>query len=267
MNLQLKENMKNGYHQFFNNARKAAAEKNGKTSIVRKHPMPAVRTKNKKKIPIKLMIFSFLGMVITGTGLVFHEEVDSYIKKIEITMNIASAEGPTAPSTAEAAAGSATASTAASGSSTNSEAISVPGSSVAATNNATEDSNHFANLNERKKELDLRESEISQSEKELISQKEELEKRIKELEQMREKISSILEERVKSDKEKVDNLVQMYSNMKAPQAAKVFENLDEDLAIEILGKMKKKNAADIMNLLKPDKAQILSEKYAGYKRK
>jgi flagellar motility protein MotE (MotC chaperone) len=30
--------------------------------------------------------------------------------------------------------------------------------------------------------------------------------------------------------------------------------------------MKKKNAADIMNLLKPEKAQTISEKYAGYKR-
>jgi flagellar motility protein MotE (MotC chaperone) len=59
----------------------------------------------------------------------------------------------------------------------------------------------------------------------------------------------------------------MYSNMKAPQAAKVFETMDEDLAVEILGRMKKKNAADIMNLLKPEKAQILSEMFAGYKRR
>jgi flagellar motility protein MotE (MotC chaperone) len=58
----------------------------------------------------------------------------------------------------------------------------------------------------------------------------------------------------------------MYSNMKPPQAAKVFETMDEDLVVEILGRMKKKNAADIMNLLKPEKAQIISEKYAGYKR-
>ncbi|WP_221932208.1 MotE family protein [Ectopseudomonas mendocina] len=95
----------------------------------------------------------------------------------------------------------------------------------------------------------------------------ELEKRLKELEEMRSKISGILEDRVKADDEKVDTLVQMYTNMKPPQAAKVFETMDEDLAIEILGRMKKKNAADIMNLLKPEKAQILSEMFAGYKRR
>ncbi len=55
--------------------------------------------------------------------------------------------------------------------------------------------------------------------------------------------------------------------MKPQQAAKVFESMDEDLAIEILGRMKKKPAAEILNLVKSEKAQVLSEKYAGYKRK
>ncbi len=78
----------------------------------------------------------------------------------------------------------------------------------------------------------------------------------------------MLEDRVKVDDQKSRyGLVQMYSNMKAPQAAKVFETMDEDLAVEILGRMKKKNAADIMNLLKPEKAQVLSEMFAGYKRR
>ena len=102
---------------------------------------------------------------------------------------------------------------------------------------------------------------------ELQAQKSELDKRMKELEDVRRGISSVLEDKVKVDDKKVDTLVLMYSDMKAPQAAKVFETMDEDLAVEILGRMKKKNAADIMNLLKPEKAQVLSEKFAGYKRK
>jgi flagellar motility protein MotE (MotC chaperone) len=53
--------------------------------------------------------------------------------------------------------------------------------------------------------------------------------------------------------------------MKPQQAAKAFEEMDEDLAIEILGRMKKKNAAEVMNLVKPEKVKIFSEKYAGYK--
>jgi flagellar motility protein MotE (MotC chaperone) len=54
--------------------------------------------------------------------------------------------------------------------------------------------------------------------------------------------------------------------MKPPQAAKIFETIDEDLAVQILGRMKKKSAADILNLMKPEKAQMFTENFAGYKR-
>jgi flagellar motility protein MotE (MotC chaperone) len=125
----------------------------------------------------------------------------------------------------------------------------------------------FNKLEEKKIQLDQRESELTKLEEELQQQKIVLEKRLGELDQLRTKISSRLDEKVKVDQEKVDKLVEFYSNMKPQNAAKVIEEIDEDLAIEILGKMKKKNAADIMNLLKPEKAQKLSEKYAGYNKK
>jgi flagellar motility protein MotE (MotC chaperone) len=108
---------------------------------------------------------------------------------------------------------------------------------------------------------------LNRIENELTAQKEELEKRMKELEKTRSNISSVLEEKVKADDQKIDTLVQMYSTMKPQQAAKVFETLDEDLSVEIISRMKKKNAAEILNLLKPEKAQMFSEKFAGYKKK
>lgn len=88
-----------------------------------------------------------------------------------------------------------------------------------------------------------------------------------ELEGTRRSIASILDEKVKVDDQKIETLVQMYSNMKAQQAAKIFETMDEDLAVAILGRMKKKNAAEVMNLMKAERAQLFSEKYAGYKKK
>lgn len=120
---------------------------------------------------------------------------------------------------------------------------------------------------ERKKNLDEKEASLKDLESEIQNQKVELEKRLSEIETIRKQISSQLEEKVKADASKVDTLVQVYSQMKPSQAAKIFENLDEDLAIEILSKMKKKNAADILNIVKSDKAQVLSERYAGYRRK
>lgn len=124
---------------------------------------------------------------------------------------------------------------------------------------------YLKNFQERKKQLDFKEEELQKLEQELVIQKKDLDKKFDEIENIRKQISAQLEERVKADEQKIETLVQVYTQMKAPQAAKVFETLDDDLAVEILTKMKKKSAADILNLLKADRAQMLSEKFAGYK--
>lgn len=129
-----------------------------------------------------------------------------------------------------------------------------------------EELSFFNKLNERKKELDLREAELVKLEEELHKQKEALDEKIRQLEAMRVQISSTLKNRVAEDQEKVDKLVQFYSNMKPQQAAKVIETLNEDLAVEVIDKMKKKNAAEIMNMMDSKKARRLSELMTGYQR-
>jgi flagellar motility protein MotE (MotC chaperone) len=128
-----------------------------------------------------------------------------------------------------------------------------------------EDSDYLFKLAERKKQLDQKEEDLNKLAAEIAKQKEEIDDKLKKLEETRQKISAALEEKIKLDDGKVETLVQMYTNMKPQQAAKVFENLDEDLVIDILGRMKKKSAADILNLIKPEKAQIFAERFAGYR--
>ncbi len=129
-----------------------------------------------------------------------------------------------------------------------------------------EELSFFSKLNERKKELDLREAELAKLEEELQKRKAELDEKLKTLEATRAEISKTLKSRVATDQEKVDKLIQFYSNMKPQQAAKVIETLNEDLAVEVLDKMKKKNAAEIMNMMDARKARKLSELMTGYER-
>lgn len=130
----------------------------------------------------------------------------------------------------------------------------------------TEDLSQFGKLKQRKEELDLREKELTELEEELQRQKVELDKRITQLEEMRNQIGQTLKDRVDVDQEKVNKLVDLYSNMKPKQASDIIAALNEELAVEILAKMKKKNAAEVMNLLPAEKARVLSEKYTGYRR-
>ncbi|WP_295906143.1 MotE family protein [uncultured Bdellovibrio sp.] len=265
--------MKSGYDQFFQNARKVADQQGGvkfkknpsatrlhldlasedvEQQIRRRMKMSAPKKRKKASVPWKMVGVSFMGLLVAVWGFQNHDEVENLIKRVEIQMTgEAVAQNPEKPAPAPAA----------------QEQVNAEAAAEAPATMSSAEIDHLKKLNERKKELDAREEELNRMESELQVQKVDLEKRLKELEEMRTKISSMLEDRVKADDQKVDTLVQMYSNMKPPQAAKVFETMDEDLAVEILGRMKKKNAADIMNLLKPEKAQVLSEMFAGYKRR
>ncbi|NUM59398.1 MAG: hypothetical protein HUU56_12240, partial [Bdellovibrionaceae bacterium] len=94
------------------------------------------------------------------------------------------------------------------------------------------DFNFIKDFQERKKQLDLREEELKKLEAEINLQKTSIDKKLEDVENIRKQITQQLDDRVKADEQKIDTLVQVYSQMKAPQAAKVFETLDEDLAVE-----------------------------------
>ncbi|MCX7978121.1 MAG: hypothetical protein N2578_03880 [Bdellovibrionaceae bacterium] len=246
--------MKTGYDRFFVKAREVEKRKAGalrpresdiEAALRRKLNMPVTKAA-RKKTPWLIVLLSVVGLALASYGIVKIDEVEKLLSRIEVRfMATASAEesNKVEPKPQDSPKSS---------------------SEVASNLNGTDSIDHLARLAARKKELDAREEELKRVEEELNRQKEELDKRMRELASIRSDVSNMLQERVKKDDERIDTLVQMYSSMKPSNAAKVFESMDEDLVVEILGRMKKKNAAEIMNLLKPEKAQVISEKYAGY---
>lgn len=252
--------MKSGYDQFFIKAKENSQSESSPKSSTIAHAVSKKRAeKNKKKKSFPIMpLFSFAACILAVFLLIEKfDDIESYISKIEIGLGTAQAE--TAPAAAPAAEVA----------KAEGEKPVVEGTAeapVATVGEAQEDNaDYLFKLAERKKELDLREEDLNKKAAEINKQKQEIEAKLKQLEESREKIAGMLKERITTDSQKVDNLVQVYSNMKPNQAAKVFETMDEDLVIEILGRMKKKNAADILNLVKIEKAQKFSERYAGYR--
>lgn len=267
--------MKSGYDQFFKNARSAqnknsnsAVKKSSRASVQRQveeqlseiAQSQKINTDLKKKMNVRkrkavfhpALIFSFFGFVVCLFGFIYHEDLEKIVQKVEVSFIgevQASDPKPEANESKETK--------------LDSQSANVEKPPEAKVEIA--DDEHFLKLQSRKVELDQREEELKRKELAIQEKEVALEKRLKELEEMRGKISAILEERTKTDEKKIETLVQVYTNMKPPQAAKVFETLDEDLAVELLGRMKKKSAADIMNLLKPEKAQLFSERIAGYR--
>jgi flagellar motility protein MotE (MotC chaperone) len=274
--------MKNGYDKFFESAKRSARKRqaeflhlskkedirlkeNMKKNNFSPSDMPIRRShfyteKKVNSFPLLLCCALVTAFLSLGYASVHLDEIDAYISKIEFGLfesSLAQSE-VSAPPDSEAK-------------KKETPTIKNDGRKLASKDenigSPSDSEDHFLFFAERKRELDEREAELSRAEAELAEQKSELEKKMLELEQTRRSISSVLEDRVKTDEQRLETLVQMYSKMRPPQAAKIFETMDEGLVIEIIGRMKKDVAANIMNLIKPEKAQIFSEKFAGYKTK
>lgn len=258
--------MNNAYQDFFKKAKQNSKAQLQPVKIAPKHSAKLKTNKptiKKNNISSKLLSFVFVGLVITLLAFFYVDDLDSFLSKVEISfMPSAKAEGgevkPVENKNPSASEKPETETT------EKSEAAAV--TTTEQKDYSEAELNHFARLRERKNELDQREKEIQKMEAEIGKQKEEIEKKMAELEEMRKKISSVLEDKVQIDDKRIENLVQFYSSMKPQQAAKIIESIDEGLAVEVLARMKKKSAADIMNLLKAEKAQVISEKYAGYRK-
>ena len=242
--------MKTGYDKHFKKVKQSASAPAFNVRLQKSNPVAApVKKAKKSSFPVKPLM-SFI--LLAAGGLLFLENaeaIENYLKKIEISMGTAQAEEKKSDAKPAVAVPVVNA---------DSKTLSVEGKKL-------EDAEYMFKLAERKKQLDQRENDLNKLAEQIEKQKIEITDKLLRLEATRLQISKALEEKIKADDGKVETLVQMYTNMKPAQAAKIFESLDEDLVIEILGRMKKKSAADILNLIKAEKAQIFAERYTGYR--
>lgn len=243
--------MNQSYDQFFKSARRNAAHQSGAKKIDMNQVRKSLKNQQKPKKSFPIKSFSLFILFAGGLFLAIesYDTIENYFHKIEIGLSSAEAQTSSPPPAEK-------------------EKVSTgenKKTEIAEVKKSADETDFLFKLSERKKELDQREEDLNKKAAEIAKQKEEIEAKLTQLEDYRNRISTLLKDRISSDSGKIETLVQVYSNMKPAQAAKVFETMDEDLVIEILGRMKKKNAADILNLVKIEKAQVLAEKYAGYR--
>lgn len=265
--------MKTGYDAHFKKLKKNNrfnVKTETKRTAPKASPMPITRRRKKQRFPLASVAIMFCLLGGVGYGFINPERLDGYVSKIEnMSFEIPKIEfGFLAM--ADAQDGSPQKNvpnkTAKAENSAESKTLEAAPKTSKVTGLSPEEIALFNSLDDRKKQLDAKEAELKKLEEELHYQKVELESRLASLEQLRTQIGNQLQERVETDEERVNKLVSFYASMKPVTAAKIIENLNEDLAVEVLKKMKKKEAAEIMNMIASEKAQRLSEKFAGYKK-
>ena len=107
--------------------------------------------------------------------------------------------------------------------------------------------------------LKNKQQELSRREEELSRLQNTLDKKLANLQTLEKRLQSMITKAQDIKDKKMNHLVDVYSNMKAKQAAQVLETLDEKISVKILAGMRGRKAGEILTFVRPDKAARLSE--------
>ncbi|MDY6909331.1 MAG: hypothetical protein SWC40_05225 [Thermodesulfobacteriota bacterium] len=122
-----------------------------------------------------------------------------------------------------------------------------------------------AYVKEREAALERKEAELREREAYLKKMEKELEQKLKELLSLQEKMKTVQEEiqtyraqREEESNQQIRSLGKIYSTMKPKEAAKLLENLEEELVVRIITTLPPDQAADILANMDVKKAAKIS---------
>ncbi len=121
-------------------------------------------------------------------------------------------------------------------------------------------------LAKRRDELDKREQQISQHEALLKAAGVEVDRKIAELNKIRGELEDLLNKQKTAEDERINSLVKIYENMKPKDAANIFNTLDMDVLLPVIGKISERKASPILAAMSPDKAREVTIKLAEQRR-
>jgi flagellar motility protein MotE (MotC chaperone) len=121
----------------------------------------------------------------------------------------------------------------------------------------------LTSLAKRRAALDARQAEIDARADLLAAAESRVDGKIASLKQLQDKIAELLGQRDVEQEKQVASLVKTYSAMKPRDAARIFENLSDEVLIPVAQAMKSDVLAPVLAAMTPDAAQKLTVKLAN----
>ncbi len=113
-------------------------------------------------------------------------------------------------------------------------------------------------LSERRTQIEAREKDLALQMTLLAATEKRVQGRIDELKQMEARIKDLLGQRDEQAEAQIASLVKVYENMKAKDAARIFENLEKRILLSVAGRMREQKVAAILAQMQPESAQALT---------
>lgn len=116
----------------------------------------------------------------------------------------------------------------------------------------------YKDLTARRAALDTRDKTLSQREALLEAGQKELDRKYTELTGLRDEIQSLLKKQTDEEQARIQSLVKIYTGMKPKDAARIFNTLDMDILVDVVGKMPEGKVSPIVAAMDPDRARALT---------
>lgn len=124
----------------------------------------------------------------------------------------------------------------------------------------------FNDLSARRQDIEGREKEVAMREALLKAAEQEIDQKYKELNTLKEEIKNLLKQQSAEEEKRIASLVKIYEGMKAKDAARIFDTLDMDVLIQVLGRMSERKSAPIIAAMSAERARSLTIMLAEQKR-
>ena len=117
-------------------------------------------------------------------------------------------------------------------------------------------------LRQRREELDAREKTLAAREAVLAAAERKLSARVDELQALQSRLEGMESARKSRDEANWRGLVKLYESMKPRDAALIFNELDMQVLLQVVDRMKEAKAAAVMAAMQPDKAREVTTELA-----
>lgn len=117
-------------------------------------------------------------------------------------------------------------------------------------------------LQERRTAIESREKDVERREALLRAAEDQIERKISEMKTLQNTIEGLLRQYNDQEDNKMRSLVKIYENMKPKEAAKIFEQLDMPILLDVVERMKEQRVAPIMAEMDPSKAKGVTAELA-----
>ena len=121
-------------------------------------------------------------------------------------------------------------------------------------------------LAKRREVVEAKEKELEQRMALIEAAEKQLDTKITQLKKIKETIEQMVDRKEKEDAQKLANLVKIYSNMKPKDAARIFDDLDMEILIDIFQSMREQKSSAILAVMNPTKANALTVELAKPKK-